>query len=413
VRRPDDGETRPDGRGQPAFRRDGVTGLGYLQLATWGWFLYGFGSLLPQLGDDQGISRTLTSLHSVVLAVGALVTGFTAVPLVRVLRRRGVVLVGALLVTVGSVVLTAGGAWTAATLAGTLVAGVGGSLLINTAVATLSDHHDGAESAAALAEGNAIAAAAGIVAPLAVGAGIAAGLSWRPAVLVTIPLVACVVLVLRRQESVPALDTVLPPRSEGRPPLPGAVWPVLVLIMLCVAVEFVLAAWSSDLLRQRTGISPGAAAAGVSAVIAGMTLGRVVVGRLALRQSPQRLLAGAVLLTIAGWAVTWTTTSAPVALAGLVTTGLGIAAHYPMGAELLLRAATPPLRDRAVGVMSIGIGVAAGAGPFVLGALADATSTHQAFLVVPGLMVAALALLAVIAARQAAGRRAAEPQVGA
>lgn len=403
MRRPDDStddaQTRPGGRGQPAFRRDGVTGLGYLQLATWGWFLYGFGSLLPQLGDDQGISRTLTSLHSVVLAVGALVTGFTAEPVVRRLRRRGVVVLGGFLVTVGSVLLTAGGAWTAATLAGTLVAGIGGSFLINSAVATLSDHHDGAESAAALAEGNAIAAAAGIVAPLVVGAGIAAGLTWRPAVLVTIPLVAAVVLVLRRQASVPALDAGLPPREEARTPLPGGVWPVLVLIMLCVAVEFVLAAWSSDLLKQRTGISPGAAAAGVSAVIAGMTLGRVVVGRLALRQSPQRLLAGAVLLTIAGWAVTWTTTSAPVALAGLVTTGLGIAAHYPMGAELLLRAATQPLRDRAVGVMSIGIGVAAGTGPFVLGALADATSTHQAFLVVPALMVAALALLAVIAAR--------------
>jgi predicted MFS family arabinose efflux permease len=404
VRRPEDGEARPGGRRQPAFRRDGVTGLGYLQLATWGWFLYGFGSLLPQLGEDQGINRTLTSLHSVTLAVGALVTGFTAVPLIRALRRRGAVVLGGLLVTVGCVLLTAGGAWTVATLAGTLVAGVGGSLLINTAVATLSDHHDGAESAAALAEGNAIAAAAGIVAPLAVGGGIALGLTWRPAVLLTIPLVACVVLVLRRTDAVPALDTVLPPRSEARPPLPGAVWPVLGLIMLCVAVEFVLAAWSSDLLRQRTGISPGAAAAGVSAVIAGMTAGRVVVGRLALRQSPQRLLAGAVLLTIAGWAVTWSTTSAPVALAGLVTTGLGIAAHYPMGAELLLRAATPPLRDRAVGVMSIGIGIAAGAGPFLLGALADATSTHQAFLVVPALMVAALVLLAATAALQASRR---------
>jgi predicted MFS family arabinose efflux permease len=124
-----------------------------------------------------------------------------------------------------------------------------------------------------------------------------------------------------------------------------------------------------------------------------MTLGRAVIGRLALRHSPQRLMAGAILVTIAGWAVTWTTTSAPVALAGLVVTGLGIAAHYPMGADIVLTAGTPALRDRAAGMMSICIGVAAGAGPFALGALADATSTHTAFLVVPALMVAALALL--------------------
>src|SRR6185503_15078309 len=129
------------------------------------------------------------------------------------------------------------------------------------AVAALSDHHDGSESAAALAEGNAIAAAAGVVAPLAVGAGIAAGLSWRPAILLTIPLVAAVVLLLRRQGTVPALDAGLPPRTEARTPLPRAVWPVLILIMLCVTVEFVCAAWSADLLKQRTGISPGAATA--------------------------------------------------------------------------------------------------------------------------------------------------------
>jgi predicted MFS family arabinose efflux permease len=45
--------------------------------------------------------------------------------------------------------------------------------------------------------------------------------------------------------------------------------------------------------------------------------------------------------------------------------------------------------------MSVAIGCAAGGGPFLLGALADATSTHTAFLVVPGLMVAALVLLLV------------------
>jgi hypothetical protein len=64
-----------------------------------------------------------------------------------------------------------------------------------------------------------------------------------------------------------------------------------------------------------------------------------------------------------------------------------------MGADLLFTAATPQLRDRAAGVMSVGIAIAAGGGPFALGALADPTSTHQAFLVVPALMAAALALL--------------------
>ena len=51
------------------------------------------------------------------------------------------------------------------------------------------------QSAAALAEGNAVAAGTGLVAPLVVGAGIAAGLTWRPAVLLTLPLLLAVVVV--------------------------------------------------------------------------------------------------------------------------------------------------------------------------------------------------------------------------
>jgi predicted MFS family arabinose efflux permease len=356
----------PEARGgasTPArLHRDGVTGLGYLSLATFGWFLYGYGALLPQLGRDQGISRTVTSLHSVTLAVGALVAGMAGVTLVRALRRRGVMALGA-------------------------------GLLMNAAVPALSEHH-GFEGPAAISEANAVAAATGLVAPLVVGAGIALGLTWRPAVLVTLLLTTAVIIVLRRlpRDNV-ALDAVLPPRDGPRVPLPRAFWPALIVVLLCVSVEFSTAAWSADLLRQRTGLSAGAAAAGVSAVIAGMTVGRAAVGQLALRHPPRRLLAGAILLAAAGWAVTWTATSAPLALAGLLITGVGIAGHFPMGASLVLAAAGSHQRDRAIGVQSMGIGVASGAGPFALGALADATSTHTAFLVVPVLLALALLML--------------------
>ena len=83
-----------------------------------------------------------------------------------------------------------------------------------------------------------------------------------------------------------------------------------------------------------------------------------------------------------------------------MVTGLGIAGQYPMGAELCSR----PRRRRCAtaprGSCPSAIAVAAGAGPFALGALADATSTHTAFLVVPALMMAALVLLAATAAGQ-------------
>jgi MFS family permease len=383
---------RPDRGPTGRLTRDGITRTGYLVLVTWGWFLYGFGALLPQLGRDQEISRTVTGLHSVMMASGALLAGALAVPMVRALRRRGVLRLGGLLVLTGSLTLVLGGAWTPVTLLAALIVGTGGALLVNTATSALSDHHQ-EHGAAALSEGNALAAASGLLAPLLVGAGVAAGLTWRPAVLVTVPLVLGMLLMLHRQprESL-ALDQQLPPR-QGRPArLPPAAWPAAGMVVACVGVEFCLTNWSAELLRERTGLAAGPAAAGVSAVIVGMTLGRVVTGRLALRHSSRRLLLAAIGLSLVGCAWTWLAAAPWAALLGLFVTGTGLAAHYPLGASVLF-ATAPGQRDQAVGVLSIGVGLAAGAGPFALGALADLSSTHTAFLVVPALLVVAAVLL--------------------
>lgn len=382
--------------------RDGVTASGYLALGTWGWFLYGFGALLPQLGRDQGISRSLTGLHSVALATGGLIAGLCAVPLVRAMHRRGVLRLGGGLVIVGCLLLAAGGGNTWASLAAVLIAGTGGSLTVNTVNPALTDHHQ-EHGAAALSEGNAFAASCGLVAPLVVGAGMSIGLTWRPAVLLTIPLAITMIVVLSRQPlGSLAFDTQLPPRPARPTPLPPAFWPAAGMLVACVGVEFCMTNWSADLLREQVGLSAGWAAAGVSAVITGMTLGRLGAGRLALRYPPRRLLLIAIGLAALGWACTWLSLTPSAALAGLFLTGVGIAGHYPIGAAIVFAAATDN-RDQASGVLSIGIGVAAGGSPFVLGALADATSTHTAFLVVPLLLTVAVLLLGLSAwaARQA------------
>jgi len=165
-------------------------------------------------------------------------------------------------------------------------------------------------------------------------------------------------------------------------------------VVTLIAIEFCCTAWVTDLLAQRTGLSLAAAASAVTAVLAGMTVARAVVGRLALLYQPRMLLAGSLLLTAAGWAVAWFVTAPAPALAGLLVVGLGIGGQYPLGVGLVLGAA-PGAEDRTVGAMSIGIGVSSGLGPFVLGALADARGTHTAFLVVPVLVVTCLLLLGV------------------
>ncbi len=390
-----------NGAGQ-RLERDGVTAVGYLSFVAWAWFLYGFGALLPRLGSDQGISRTETGLHSVGLAVGAMIAGLIAVPLVRRCHRRGVFRIGCLLVMSGIVAITAGGSLTVVTIPVSVLLGTGGSILINTAVSTLAAHHRG-HSAAALAEGNALATGVGLVAPLAVGAGLALGITWRPAVVLTIPLLLLTLaLVSRTPAGSPAMDEQLPARTVHREPLPLVFWVLVLVVVLCVGVEFCMSSWTAQLLQDQTGMPSGAAAAGVSAVIGGMTVGRLITGRLALRRAPRELLVVALLVALAGWALTWTTSTPWIALTGLLITGSGMGAQYPVGASLLLDE-VPGQRDQATGVLSMGIGISLGGGPFVLGALADATDMHTAFLVVPVLLLGALLLLPLTARLSPAG----------
>jgi MFS family permease len=380
--------------GTARLERDGVTRTGYLILGTWGWFLYGFGALLPQLGADQGISRTQTALHSVALSIGALIAGYFAVPMVRRWRRRGTLLRGNAFMIAGCLLLAAGGHVTGITLVAALIIGTGGSTLVNTINTALLAHHQ-RHAAAAIAEGNAMASLFGLVAPLAVGAGLSLGLTWRPSVLITVPLAcACLALISRHSGHAAALDEQLPPATRDRRPLPAAFWPAAAVVVFCVAVEFCMGAWSAQLLHDQTGLSRSLAAAGVSAVVGGMAVGRLAIGRLALVRSPRELLFGAIVLTVAGWAIVWTATVPWLAVLGLLVTGCGMGAHYPVGAAITLEL-VPAQRDHAAGVISIGVGVAAGGGPFVIGALADATSIHTAFLVVPLFLALAAAMLAI------------------
>jgi fucose permease len=133
-----------------------------------------------------------------------------------------------------------------------------------------------------------------------------------------------------------------------------------------------------------------------------MALGRFAGGRLALRRSVDSLLMAAIATTVVGWAVFWISTAAAPALVGLFVVGLGIATQFPLGITRAI-AASGGRPDAATGRASLGAGIAIGTGPFVLGWLADEFGTHRAFLLVPGLLVAAA--VALLASRTPAQRR--------
>jgi MFS family permease len=373
---------------------------GYLVTGSWGWVLYSYGAVLQLLRAEQGTVRAITGVHSLGLAAGSVVTGLLADRLVRRLGRRRLLVAAFATAAVGvcAFCLPLGPAWT---VPSALVLGIGGSMTI-VAWLPVAGLTFGAAAPAVLSRWLAGSAAVGIVAPLAIGAAVASGRGWRSGWLVAVGLFgAAVALLLRVPAGTPALDAPAPASREGAPEhgargrgIPRRARRPVALVVTLIAIEFCCTAWVADLLAQRTGLSLAAAASAVTAVLAGMTVARAVVGRLALVYQPRLLLAASFLLTVVGWAVAWFVTAPAPALAGLLVVGLGIGGQYPLGVGLVLEAA-PGAEDRTAGAMSVGIGVSSGLGPFVLGALADARGTHAAFLVVPVLVAACLLLLGV------------------
>jgi MFS family permease len=374
--------------------RDRLTWLTYAQLATWAYFLYGFSPVVPLLRDEQHTSRTVASLHGTAFAVGGILSGLLLPPLVRRFGRAVVIWSGLLGVSVSALGLLLAHPLPA-TLAWAALASTSGGLVVNVITAVLADHH-GRGGSAAISEANAVAAAIGLVAPIAVGAAVTAGFGWRPglaAVVVVVVLIAVGAMVLRVR--VPAVSSASPVAGSGR--LPRPFWLVWASIFATGSVEICLNLWVGDVLRTHAHVSPGGATAAVSAIIAGMFVGRLAGSRLVLRLPATAVMFGALALSGAGFTLFWFATVPWLALLGLVVTGLGNALHYPLGMALAVEHSDGQ-PDLAAARTSYAVGISFGVAPFLLAAIADRTGPHLAFLLVPAFLV--MSALAIVGLRR-------------
>lgn len=373
------------------FPRDRMTIAFYGPFVVWGWLLYSFNPSVPLLADELGISAAQAGLHGTAMAVGAIVASFVTPLLVRAQGRRGAIVVAGAAVLVGVVALVAAPSlpWSLAAMA---VLAWGGNVSISSAQAGLALQH-GSKASAALTEGNGVGSSVGLLGPLAVGACVAVGWGWRPAVAVTAVLALATALVVSR---IPVGGAMTPPHVDApAPPARGAArtgsrvpaWCFLVTLVAAISMEFATTYWATGLVIEQTGAGAGIAAATTAGLVAGMSAIRFVVGPLSLRVPPTLLLAVAFVVAIGGWAILWTATTPWVAMVGLVVAGFGYGATYPLSVALLL--ATAPGRADAMQARATLVGgLAIGVAPFALGALSDVVGTHQAFLVVPVVAVA-------------------------
>ncbi|MGK5442197.1 MFS transporter [Micromonospora sp. URMC 105] len=397
----------------PRLTHDRTTWLTYAQLGLWGFFLYGFGPVVPLLRDEQGTSAAVAGLHSTAIAVGALLGGALFAPLARRFGRGGAIWVGLAGLAVG---VTAFGLLRPlpATLAAVAVVATAGMMVVSGVAVVLTARH-GPAAPAALTEANAVCAGMGILAPLVIGFSVDAGAGWRPVMAVEVGLIALVALaarLLRVRPPQPAPATaaaanrvgVTASAAEGADGVPGprsgagasdglprAYWIAWVLMSVTGSIEVCLSLWTADVLRSHAGMTAASASAAVAAIVCGMFLGRLVGGRIALRWPPAPLLLGALTVSLVGFALFWLAPVGWLAVTGLVVLGLGNALHYPLAISIAL-AVAGAAADKAAGWSAYSMGVGFGIAPVALGAVADGIGPHLAFLLLPAFIAAALLL---------------------
>ncbi len=360
--------------------RDSSTWAGYFSITTYAWFIFGFSATQALIRDEQGTSRTVASLHAVIFSIGGIVAGLLAAKFILTLGRGRFITVALIGTVVGVLVYTAPGGFPV-TMTGAFLASFFGSAVIVGASAFLFDYQKEA-GPAAITEANALAALAGVLAPLAIGFGSVIFLGWRSGVWVMFAGAVVSLLLMRRNPRVFRVPQDEAIRESTHQPFPKVFWWSLITLFLFLTTEFTLTIWSADLLRERGGFEAGAAAASVAAVTGGILIGRILGSRFAEYFPVDRILAVAVFTTLTGWLIVWLSTTGAVMLFGLLLSGIGVSVFWPIGVSRVVLASGGQ-SDRASALSSVAGSTAGGVGPFLLGALADAVGVHSAFLVLP------------------------------
>jgi MFS family permease len=367
----------------PEFHRDRLTWLAYVVLAWFAYLQAAPGLVIVHLRDELDLSYSTGGLHVAAFAAGSTVAGVISAQLEHALGRRTLFWSAAALLGAGAIGLTVGRV-AVMTVGSVLVMGVGGGLLLATGQAALADHH-GERRAVALAEEN-VAASIGyvvLIGMLSLTAALHAG--WRVALLASLVVPALAWWRNRRL----AIDAPPPSRvAQGR--LPGVFWIAAAMLFCTTAAEWCINAWGATFIEDAADVSSDTAVSLMAGYFVGVLGGRTLGSRLARRYNPVRLLALALAVAAAGFAILWPATGPAQALVGLCLLGLGLGNLFPMGVSVAVALAPRQAvlaSGRTVMMSSFAVVLA----PLTVGTLADATSLKLALGVVPVMLVLAAA----------------------
>ncbi|MFV2064677.1 MAG: sugar MFS transporter [Chloroflexota bacterium] len=357
---------------------------GYLDQAVVGYLVYGVGAATAFLAVQLSLSDTQAGIYPSAFAAGMVLAGLLSHRLDRLAGMKAVHFVALGLLGLAAVLI----AWAPAfevTLGGAATVGLGAGLLLGH-VNQMMAAGGGALARVRIARSTLVAMLSSVTVPIVIGIGVATGIGWQLGFVPAVVLVGWALVTTRGFVDRPA------PSALERSRLPGSFWLAWVLVVLVVAIEFAAVFWSSTLVERRTGVSLAEATLVISVLIGGVIAGRIGLSSHAISgRDPVWLMRGGIIVAMIGLLVPWASTSFEMAMLGIFIAGLGLGVLYPLAASITL-ALVPGHPQRASGLIVLASGLAILVAPLVLGVIADVTSVVSAWLLIPVICLAALAL---------------------
>ncbi|HUS13827.1 MAG TPA: MFS transporter [Chloroflexia bacterium] len=328
------------------------------------------GVLLPSLQVQYGVSKAIIALGFLAGTTGYLMSAFSSGPLVARLGIRRFLVLGAGTYLAGALVYSSVpplpvlyAAW--------LVLGFGVGIIdagLNAYVAGLPNN------TMLLNWLHAFYGAGALIGPLVATAILAGGGRWN-----MVYMVWAVVALLamggfarlypaRTIEAAPAAGAPNVLRAALRLPV---VWVGAFFLLIYTGVEGSLGSWSYSLLTEARAEPAVAAGWMVSGYWAGLTAGRVVLGALAVRLGPVRLIHGCLAGVVAGAGLLWIGSGSVVSAVALALIGFSLGPVFPTAIALLPTRVAARLLASAIGFMVSGASVGAALLPWAAGNLAD------------------------------------------
>jgi len=376
------GDPAPEDLARPATEAD-VRRV-YLDATSMGYIINGVGPITAFIAVALVLSDAQAGLHSVALAAGLISAGLTTARLDRVIGTSRVHVVALVLLALSTCLL----AW-APTLAVTLLAAAAAGLSFGVMLAHVNQTltaGGGPLARVRTARGTLIAQISGLTVPVVIAAGVALGVGWGFVALPVLVLVAMSLFFARGRNYRP----IPPASSDGR--LNRSFWMGWLFLVTISSFESAIVFWAGPLVARQTAVPLEEAVLVFSAFLAGMVVSRFGLSLSAVsRLEPIWLLRAGLVGVLLGSLLAWTSSSFGLSVAAFLLAGFGSGVLFPLGIALSMDAA--PLQPQlASSRLVLGPGLGLLAMPVILGVIADATDVGSAWILVPLICLAAMAL---------------------